>query len=66
MAAAPGGKTSYLAQMMKNTGLIVANDLKKNRCASIVGNLHRLGVSNAIIVNMDGRELPKHYSGYNK
>lgn len=66
MAAAPGGKTSYLAQLMKNTGLIVANDLKKSRCASIVGNLHRLGVSNAIIVNMDGRDMPKHYSGYNK
>lgn len=31
MAAAPGGKTTYIAQMMKNKGVLVANDLKKER-----------------------------------
>jgi 25S rRNA (cytosine2870-C5)-methyltransferase len=31
MAAAPGGKTTYIAQMMKNKGVLVANDLKKDR-----------------------------------
>lgn len=29
MAAAPGGKTSYIAQLMRNTGCVFANDLKK-------------------------------------
>ena len=31
MAAAPGGKTSYIAQMMKNQGVLIANDIKKDR-----------------------------------
>lgn len=31
MAAAPGGKTSYMAALMRNTGTLVANDRNKER-----------------------------------
>lgn len=31
MAAAPGGKTSYMAALMRNTGTLIANDKNKNR-----------------------------------
>jgi len=44
---------------MKNTGLVVANDLKPARQKATIGNLHRLGVHNAIVVSYDGRKLPK-------
>ena len=31
MAAAPGGKTSYMAALMRNTGTLIANDKNKDR-----------------------------------
>ena len=48
LCAAPGMKTSYIAQLMKNTGTLVANDANPNRCKAVVGNLHRSGVINTV------------------
>jgi ribosomal RNA methyltransferase Nop2 len=57
MAAAPGGKTSYIAQLMRNTGVIFANDLKAERQKATVANMHRLGVKNVVACKHDGRKL---------
>ncbi|KAH7649443.1 nucleoprotein [Cryptosporidium bovis] len=57
MAAAPGGKTTYIGQLMKNMGVLYANDLRKDRCTALIANLHRMGINNSIVTSMDGREL---------
>ena len=51
MAAAPGGKTSYLAQLMKNRGIIYAFDVDEERLREMRLNLSRLGVINTVLLH---------------
>jgi ribosomal RNA methyltransferase Nop2 len=57
MCAAPGGKTTHIAQLMKNTGVLFSNDVSRDRQKSTVANIHRLGVSNTVVTNYDGRKV---------
>ncbi|MBR9683675.1 RsmB/NOP family class I SAM-dependent RNA methyltransferase [Candidatus Woesearchaeota archaeon] len=49
MCAAPGSKTTQIAAMMKNEGLLIANDVSGMRLQSLGINLQRCGVTNALI-----------------
>jgi ribosomal RNA methyltransferase Nop2 len=66
MSCAPGGKTSYMAQMMKNSGTVIANDLKPLRQKATVANLHRMGVKNAIVCCYDGRKIPQIMKSFDR
>ncbi|CAD8161325.1 unnamed protein product [Paramecium octaurelia] len=66
MAAAPGGKTTYIAQLMKNSGVIFANDTSKDREKALFYNLQRMGVTNCIVTNYDGRKFPKVMKNFDR
>ncbi|ASJ11369.1 RsmB/NOP family class I SAM-dependent RNA methyltransferase [Thermococcus thioreducens] len=59
MAAAPGGKTSHIAQLMQNRGEIIAIDKSRNRLKKMEEELKRLGVKNVKAIHMDSRKLPE-------
>lgn len=54
MAAAPGGKTILMANLMKNTGIIVANDVELPRVKILQTNIQRCGVRNTIVTRLNG------------
>lgn len=58
MSAAPGGKSTHLAALMRNTGVLFANDSNRDRLKSLIANIHRMGVRNSVVCNYDGRKLP--------
>jgi len=51
--AAPGGKTGYLAELMKNCGVIVACDREPKRVRGLEENLARIGVEIARVFRHD-------------
>ena len=58
-AAAPGGKTTYIAQLMQNRGCIVAVEVNRQRIKALRASVTRMGVENTILVRMDAREVAK-------
>lgn len=57
MCASPGGKTTHIAQLMNNTGTVVALDINKNKLVSLRNNIARLGIKNTIMYNMDAAKV---------
>jgi NOL1/NOP2/sun family putative RNA methylase len=57
LAAAPGGKTTQLADIMEGTGAIVALDVEKRRLTALSNHLERCHVANTVVYQMDAREI---------
>jgi hypothetical protein len=45
------------AAVMKNTGVLFANDINADRIKAVIGNFHRLGVVNSVVSSCDGRKF---------
>jgi len=54
LCAAPGGKTTHLAQLMENRGSLLACDLDKRKLRRIEETAERLGISVIETMSLDG------------
>lgn len=66
MCAAPGGKSSHIAAIMKNTGVLFSNDANRDRIKAVVGNFHRLGVVNSVVSHEDGCKFANIMTGFDR
>jgi len=67
MAAAPGGKTTYISSLMRNTGAVFANDANRQRAKGLIGNIHRLGCKNVVVCNYEAQKaFPKLLGGFDR
>lgn len=64
LAAAPGGKSTHLAGLMQNRGLLVANEIHPVRARVLVENLERMGVTCAVAVNERPDRLAARLPGF--
>ncbi len=57
MTAAPGGKTTYLAQLMRNRGTIISIELNRERMKSLRSNISRMGAENVIAIRTNALKV---------
>lgn len=58
LCSAPGGKTLHMAELMKDSGCLVASEVSEPRIRGLLGNVYRLGNSNILVTAGDGRDFP--------
>lgn len=58
MCASPGGKTAHMSALMRNTGLIIANELYPSRHIPLAHTLSRLGALNCVVTGYQAQEFP--------
>jgi NOL1/NOP2/sun family putative RNA methylase len=63
LAAAPGGKTTHIAARMRNTGVLVANEIQPRRASVLALNVERMGVTCALLTNETPQRLARRWEG---
>jgi 16S rRNA C967 or C1407 C5-methylase (RsmB/RsmF family)/NOL1/NOP2/fmu family ribosome biogenesis protein len=64
LAAAPGGKTTQIAGMMRGAGLLVANEIHPARARILSENVERMGIANAIVTQAAPDELSARFPAF--
>jgi NOL1/NOP2/sun family putative RNA methylase len=61
MCAAPGGKSTQIANKLGENGVLVSNEIIPSRCKILSGNVERLGLENVVVTCTDTAFLAKTF-----
>lgn len=64
MCAAPGSKATQIAELMRNNGTLITNELSLNRVKMLVHNIEKLNIVNTGVLNYKGEWLSRLYDSY--
>ena len=59
--SAPGGKTTHVAELMRQTGTVYAHDVYEHKIKLIEDNVKRLGLTNVVATLQDATTLNERY-----
>ncbi len=59
MCAAPGGKATYISELMGNSGVLYALDIDRIKIRALRSHISRMGITNTIMIRTDARQLPQ-------
>lgn len=64
LCAAPGGKTTQLADELRGEGILVSNEIHSARAKILAENVERMGVTNCIVTNETPEKLSSIFPAY--
>ena len=64
LCAAPGGKTTHIAERMKQQGFLLTNEIYPARAKVLSQNVERLGIKNAVVTNESPARLAERFPSY--
>ncbi len=64
LCAAPGGKTTQIADLMNGEGLLVANEVIRSRASILSENVERMGVTNCLLTSEDPTVLADRFPAF--
>lgn len=64
LCAAPGGKTTQIADYLQGSGILISNEIHPARAKILSENVERMGVCNCLVTNETPEKMAEIFPGY--
>ncbi|MEE8807079.1 MAG: NOL1/NOP2/sun family putative RNA methylase [Lactimicrobium sp.] len=64
LCAAPGSKSTQIAEMLDHTGMLVTNEINTKRAGVLLENIERCGTANAMVLNSDTKHVADAFPSF--